>query len=133
MRNPHKREPAGPPESRSGPTWRPEPEGNGTPDLFALVRVVDEDSLGQRLLQLGADLYCEGTLATHSERLRHVIVREQFSTVVCGRDPGGKVETVAQAFERVCGEPLAAKKVRKEVPRGTKTDATILQTSKVTP
>lgn len=93
---------------RTAPTYRPEPP-SPTADLFALVRVVDENSLGQRLLQLGADLYCEGVFATYAERLRHVISREQFATSVCGRDLAGKVETFAQAFERVSGLPLAAK------------------------
>lgn len=82
-----------------------------TPDLFAAVRVTDEWSLGQRLLQQGADLYCDGEFATAKDRLRYVIQREQFAAVVVGRHEG-KLEDYAQAFERVTGSPLAPKKAR---------------------
>ena len=100
-----------------GPVYRPEPESTGsTPDLFAQVRVTDEDSLGRRLLQQGADLYCDGKFPTFRDRLRQVIVREKFVTVVCGRDAGGRVETYAQAFWRVTGEPLVATKSKRAAP-----------------
>jgi hypothetical protein len=102
------------------PQYRPEPDSPVTPDLFALVSVVDEYSLGKRLLQQGADLYCAGEFLTFRDRLRHVIVREQFATVICGRDNADKVENYAQAFARVTGEPLTAK-VGREKRKATNT------------
>jgi hypothetical protein len=101
----------------SGPQYRPEPESPVTPDLFAIVDVVDEYSLGQRLIQHGADLYVAGDFASFAERLRYVIVRWQLATVVCGRDAGGKLEHYAAAFARVTGEPLVAKKVWEKASR----------------
>lgn len=101
----------GQPEVRStGPRYSPEPESRApiTPDMFAQMDVVDEWSLGQRLLQLGADLYCAGEFASFKDRLRRVIL-SGYQSAICGRDPTGKVETVGQAFERVTGEPLAQK------------------------
>jgi hypothetical protein len=103
----------------SQPQYRPEADSPGTPDLFAIVQVVDEYSLGARLLQHGADLYVDGDFARFAERLAHVIVRWQLASVVCGRDPAGKVETYSAAFARVTGEPLI-----KRVPRGTKSNTT---------
>lgn len=89
-----------------GPSYRPELETGTTPDLFGLVDVVDEYSLGKRLVQAGVDLYCAGDFATFTDRLRHVIVREQLATAVCGRDNADRIETYEQAFRRVTGEPL---------------------------
>ena len=111
----HSQAPAGSEgKSRTAPSYRPEvTTGNtagGQSDLFALAEVVDEYSLGKRLLQQGADLYCAGEFATHADRLRHVIGREQLAYAICGRDPAGKLERYAQAFERVCGEPLVKSK-----------------------
>lgn len=103
----------------TAPSYRPEPEGGTTPDLFAIVDVIDEHSLGKRLQQQGADLYCAGEFATFRDRLRHVIAREQFATVICGRDNADKVENYAQAFLRVTGEALMPK-----VSRGTQTNPT---------
>jgi len=103
----------------SGPQYHPEPDSPVTQDLFAIVDVVDEYSLGARLVQQGADLYVAGEFARFAERLRHVIVREQFASIVCGRDPSGKVETYSAAFARVSGEPLI-----KRVPRATKSNTT---------
>lgn len=100
-----------------GPTYRPEPESaDEAPDFFAQVRVTDENSLGLRLLQQGADLYCTGNFPTFRDRLRHVIVREKFLVLVCGRDNAGRVETYAQAFWRVTGEPLVATKSKRAAP-----------------
>ena len=92
-----------------------------TPDLFARIVVIDQWSLGQRLQQqdVDADLFCSGDFPRYADRLRHVITVEQLATAVCGRSPGGNVETFAQAFERVCGEPLVPKKARRDVARGT--------------
>ncbi len=91
------------------PTYRPESAPSVTPDLFALVDVATEHSLGQRLLQHGADLYCAGEFASFTERLRHVILRERLATAICGRDNADRVETYEAAFLRVTGEPLVAK------------------------
>lgn len=88
---------------------------DSTPDLFAIIEVVDEHTLGKRLIQQGVDLYIEGEFASFAERLREVIVRAQAASVICGRDSGGKVENYAAAFARVTGETLV-----KKVPRGTR-------------
>jgi hypothetical protein len=95
------------------PTYRPEPDAPATRDLFAqvTVTVVDEWSLCERIKQLGGDVYYQG-FATLRDRLRAVIQREQLQAVVCGRDPAGKVENLAQAFQRVMGEPLDPKTKR---------------------
>lgn len=95
----------------AGPSYRPELETGTTPDLFARVVVVDEYSLGKRLQQqdIDADLFCVGDFTRYSDRLRHVITVERLATAICGRNPGGKVETFAEAFERVCFEPLVLK------------------------
>lgn len=85
---------------------------SGNADLFAIIRVIDESSLLERLKQLGADVYCEGNFPTLAERLRHVILREQMAKTVSGRDPHGKVETLEQAFLRVTGETLILKRTR---------------------
>jgi len=98
------------------PEYRPESEGLATADLFAAVDVVDEYSLGARLVQHGIDLYMEGEFATYAERLRNVIVSAQAAAVVCGRDPNGKVENYSQAFARVTGEPLIKKVPNRKYP-----------------
>ncbi len=100
------------PKRPGRPQYRPEAEGPVTPDLFALIDVVDEYSLLRRLQQAGADVYCAGEFPTLEHRLRYVIQREQLGTAICGRDNSGKPENYAQAFQRVTGEPLVAKKAR---------------------
>ena len=97
----------------SAPTYKPEPESAGpaTPDLFAIVKVIDQPTLLDRLLQLGVDIYCGGPFETLKDRLRYVIVDYRAQRVVCGRHPEtGKVELVSEAFQRVCNEPLEPKK-----------------------
>lgn len=85
-----------------------------TPDLFAQVRVTDEWSLAERIKQLGmgADLWVDGDFPTFRDRLRFVIQREQLASCTAGRTPAGQHESIAAAFERVTGEPLAPKKAR---------------------
>ena len=102
---------------RTPPGHVPEPGGfeGAIEDLFAIVKVIGEDSLLRRLQQAGADVYCDGEFPTLCARLRHVIQREQLVTAVCGRSDTEKVETYAQAFERVYGEALINKG-----PRGTR-------------
>lgn len=99
----------------SRPDYRPEPESavSETGDLFALVRVVDEQSLGRRLLQHGYDLYAGAPYADYAERLAACILRNGAQRVISGRGPKGRPETYQQAFERVCGKSLPKPKAAK--------------------
>lgn len=85
-------------------------ETESIPDLFAIVQVTDEHSLLERLKQLGADVYCDGSFPTLADRLRHVIEHEGWARIVSGRDPQGKTENIGQAFERVTGQSIILKK-----------------------
>lgn len=87
------------------------------PDLFALVRVTDEDSFFARLKQLACDVYAgEGPFATLKDRIRHVITTQGYGSILTGRHPvTGKSETCEETFERLYSEPLVVR-----APRGTK-------------
>lgn len=89
------------------PQYRPEPEGNPTPDLFTHLEA--ETWLADRLLQHGCDLYAGGPYATYVDRLGACIVRNGVQCVVVGRKPAGKPENYAQLFERIAGKPLPKK------------------------
>jgi hypothetical protein len=95
------------------------PESSAMPDLFAIVEVVDEHSLGRRLIQHGHDLYLGSEYPSYTERLRACIVRNGAEHVIAGRNPDGKPESYAAAFARVTGKPLIQK-----APRGAKSNTT---------
>jgi hypothetical protein len=82
-----------------------------TPDLFTPVAA--EDWLAQRLSELGHPI--EPTAgATLKDRIRAAISAAGIGMVVAGRHPSGKgVETLEGAFERIYGQPLEPKPIRK--------------------
>lgn len=62
-----------------------------------------------RLEQLHCPVPLAGAL---QDRLRAAITTEGYEHVIAGRAPNGKPETLEQAFERIFGEPLIARKGR---------------------
>lgn len=85
------------------------PAGTTLPLLFNLEA---EAWLGERLKQLGCDLYADGAVFTHfRDRVRQVILVNRLECVIVGRHDG-KPESYAQTFQRLYGEPLGKKAKR---------------------
>lgn len=99
---------------------RREPALTQTPD--SLTAADAQLWLAEQLKQHGCDLYAGDSFEHFSARLRATILANRMQAVLLGRNKAGALENYAQAFERLCGEPL--------VPRVT--PSTTQSTSRVT-
>jgi len=82
-----------------------------TPDLFAHPSA--EDWLTQRLEQLGHPIETNLSVSL-KDRVRAAITTAGIGCVIAGRGPSGKgAEDFEAAFERVFGEPLVPKPVKR--------------------
>jgi len=77
------------------------------------MSALTETDLLERIKYFGADVYA-GTFATLRDRIAHTIVEHRIETVIAGRGPDGKAETLSQAFKRLYGQTLP------NVTRGTR-------------
>lgn len=82
-----------------------------TEDLFTAIDA--ESWLTQRLKDHGCDPYSGGPNPEYRDRLRAAILDNGMQRVIVGRH-AGKPENYAQSFERLYGEPLEAKAVKKK-------------------
>lgn len=72
--------------------------------------------LAKRLLQHGVDIFAGATDAqSRKELIRAAIIEHELDSTLVGRNPKTrKVETYAQVFERLYGEPLMKNQKRKQ-------------------
>jgi len=72
-----------------------------------------ESYIVKRLRDHGAFIYPVSDAFPLKERIRRSILDSKLDCIVIGRNLGGKVETYAQLFERLYGEPLEPTKGKK--------------------
>jgi hypothetical protein len=76
------------------------------PTLDLPVTTQAESYIVKRLRDHGAHIYAVSDQFPLKERIRRAILDSKLDCIVIGRNLAGKVETYAQLFERLYGEPL---------------------------